>query len=580
MSFSQEFSNCCQIVQCTNIQLSKVSGVDPSVISRLKQGSRDIGNNDKLLTKLCDGLLILAEQNGVKDKIIDVYDRLSPFMSNELLEHKRHRFSHNLDVLMSELSISNVAMARFMNLDSSLISRIRNGQRYPSNDIEFARETADLIVKSYLRDDYCEGYLKLFGSKDINDENIYSYINSFLLNDNVHSTKDDTSHENITNFLNKLNDFDLGQYIKAVKFDEIKLPTSPFTVNTSKMYIGIDSIRLANIDFLKTIVLNKNPRNIIMYSDLNVEKLAKDTEFSKKWMIGLAMVIKRGCKINIIHCLDRSFEDMMIGLESWIPLYMTGQITPYYFKSKTNNVFGHTLFTAEDLVALEGSSINGYEEDASYYLTKKTDEVVNYYKRSKLMIKKASPLMNIYREENREDFLKELFTELNKTGDWNNVLSTPSLATMSIELLKSILDRVQINDSIKQDILANHKKLYDIFINCLSNNKVHDIMPLMSEEEFRDNPIIVQLPDICVGIDIRYTYEEYKRHLEDIEIINNTYDNYTYEFNENSFSNIQIYIHKKNCVLIIKGNTPVVAFNIHNEKLCNAFENMNILYWD
>jgi hypothetical protein len=40
------------------------------------------------------------------------------------------------------------------------------------------------------------------------------------------------------------------------------------------------------------------------------------------------MLMKKGIRLEVIHDLDRPFEEMMYGLESWIPLYMTGQVSP------------------------------------------------------------------------------------------------------------------------------------------------------------------------------------------------------------------------------------------------------------
>ena len=60
---------------------------------------------------------------------------------------------------------------------------------------------------------------------------------------------------------------------------------------------------------------------------------ASEPEFPKKWMYGMALMLKKGLHLNQIHNLDRSFDEMMLGLESWIPMYMTGQISPYYFKT-------------------------------------------------------------------------------------------------------------------------------------------------------------------------------------------------------------------------------------------------------
>lgn len=61
----------------------------------------------------------------------------------------------------------------------------------------------------------------------------------------------------------------------------------------------------------------------------------------------MAMMLKKGLHLHQIHNLDRSFDEMMLGLESWIPMYMTGQISPYYFKNAPNDVFLHFLKVSE-----------------------------------------------------------------------------------------------------------------------------------------------------------------------------------------------------------------------------------------
>ena len=43
---------------------------------------------------------------------------------------------------------------------------------------------------------------------------------------------------------------------------------------------------------------------------------------------GLAAILKKGLRLNMVHVLNRPYAEMMLGLESWIPLYMTGQIAP------------------------------------------------------------------------------------------------------------------------------------------------------------------------------------------------------------------------------------------------------------
>ena len=110
------------------------------------------------------------------------------------------------------------------------------------------------------------------------------------------------------------------------------------------------------LDFFKSTVLSKNSKSIFMYNDMTMEDMAKDLDFGKKWMIAIATSLKKGLHLNMVHNLNRPFNELMIGLESWIPIYMTGQISPYYFKIPTNNIFGHTLYVSES-AALSGDGI-------------------------------------------------------------------------------------------------------------------------------------------------------------------------------------------------------------------------------
>lgn len=89
-------------------------------------------------------------------------------------------------------------------------------------------------------------------------------------------------------------------------------------------------------------------------------------------------VFKKGHHLNIIHNLDRPFKEMMLGLESWIPIYMTGQISPYYLKDCKNNLYNHLNYVS-GAVALTGECIKGHHDKGMYYLTTNKNEI-KYYK--------------------------------------------------------------------------------------------------------------------------------------------------------------------------------------------------------
>ena len=140
-----------------------------------------------------------------------------------------------------------------------------------------------------------------------------------------------------------------------------------------------------------------------MYSDMPMGEMAKDPEFPKKWMFGMAMMLKKGLHLNQIHDLNRSFEDMMLGLESWIPMYMTGQISPFYLKEPSNSVFLH-LLKVSGAAALCGEAIVGHHAEGRYYLTKSRKELGYYTARAQELLSAARPLMDIYRIDNKNEF--------------------------------------------------------------------------------------------------------------------------------------------------------------------------------
>lgn len=75
-------------------------------------------------------------------------------------------------------------------------------------------------------------------------------------------------------------------------------------------------MKKGELDFLKGTVLSKSMENMFMCSDMPMEDMASDIKFGKNWMFGIAMCLKKGLYLNIIHNLDRPFNEMMLGLES------------------------------------------------------------------------------------------------------------------------------------------------------------------------------------------------------------------------------------------------------------------------
>ena len=94
-------------------------------------------------------------------------------------------------------------------------------------------------------------------------------IKSWLLKQPVQKAEGNS----VSKFLSKLDDFDLNEYIKVIKFDELKVPSVPFQIPSSKTYFGIKEMMGSELDFLKSTVLSKSSAPVIMYSDMPMKEM-------------------------------------------------------------------------------------------------------------------------------------------------------------------------------------------------------------------------------------------------------------------------------------------------------------------
>ena len=562
--FKDVLNNYLNELKISSKELSLKSNISESVISRYRSGSR-VPNEEQILKLATAIYKISIVQN------IDLHTKeiITETLLNSITkdDFDYDNFSENLNELINILKININEMSRYITFDSSHISRIRYGKAKPSDPIEFSNKICNYIVTKYSTD----SKLKLLSilnctNKDIEDNNkLFLLLHNWLTNNK-------TNKNYINDFLNNLDDFNLNDYIKVIKFDELKVPNIPFYRVKTKNYYGIEEMKNGELDFFKGTVLSKTMEDIFMCSDMPMEDMAKDTDFGKKWMFAIAMSLKKGLHLNIIHNLNRPFNEMMLELESWIPIYMTGQISPYYFKDNKNNIYEQLNYVSGSC-ALTGECIKGNHNKGKYYLTGNSKEVEYYKEKARLLLKKANSLMDIYNDfDNYQHFLVK---DSKVNGNRKRFLSTLPLFTIKDELLIDILKRNNISeDDIKQ--IVKYKKIEENNIkNILKNNVINDNIYILDDNDSLNFPI----ENIFCNQKIKYNYDEYLKHLEMTKKYKN--DNYKLNIVDNkTFKNITITIIENSHVIISKNSDPVIHFVIRHPKLVSAISNFNPLVKD
>ena len=566
MNFKEVLNKYLKELNCSSKKLSNESGLSESVISRYRSGERTPVKNSEQLNKLTKALFNIAKDSGKNkytfDKIVSDFN--SGLTSDDF---DYTTLSNNLNTLITSLNINTHEMSKYIVFDASHISRIRYGKARPSNPIEFSNKICSYIFNRYKNPDDIDNLMMIIGCKksDLSNEKIYSTLFNWLTSEIV------PVKSKVSDFLHYLDSFNLDDYIKAIHFDELKVPTLPITIPKSKNYFGLEEMKQGELDFLKGTVLSKSKNDVFMCSDMQMDDLAKDLDFGKKWMFGIAMMLKKGLNLKVIHNLDRPFNEMMLGLESWIPMYMTGQVTPFYLKNYSDKVYSHLNYVSNNY-ALCGECINGFHKKGKYYLTNNKKEIQYYQEKAKNLLNKATSLMEIYNDENKnklDDYYKkdaEIFSARKR------ILSSLPLHTMSMDLFTNLLKDNNLED---KDIskLQNYLKEEKTYIKKITEqNILTDEISLLSKEDFEKSNIIFNLNKYTTDYEIKYTYNTYLKHLEETK----KYKSKNYKLiitNNKVFNNIDIYINQDNYVIISKKKHPHIHFVIKHEKLRSAIEN-------
>lgn len=578
MIFSEVLNDYMQMLGISSTMLSERSEISTSSISRYRAGEREPAYDSKYLDQLIDSIYEISLEKNIKIDKEDMSKKMRTSLSS-YLGISYDQYLSNLSSIMKTFDIKVNSVAKFLSYDPSHISKILSGQRRPGNVSTFTNDISEYLTSRLASSKDYEKLGNLLGNESVqkmDDTEMQEYITYWIKNYTPTHFDSEANTNDATSFLKNLDSFNLEEYIRAIHFNDIKVPTLPLQIPQTKSYYGVEQFKEAEINFLKITALSKARGPITMYSDMPMVEMSKDKTFIKKWMFGIAAILRKGLTLNVVHKVDRPWEEMMLGLEAWIPIYMTGQIKPYYMDQYPTTVFNQ-LLNVSDACALQGEAVIGHHEDGKYYLTSKKQEVEYFRARSNHMLESCKPLMDIYNSKRAKEFHDTVKKLTGISGnDYKIVSSSLPLYTLSDELLDKVLTRTYADDNITKkklkDYFKKRKKFYESII---KENKVYEEIPIISKEEFENHPMNLPFYSAFLSESIQYTYEEYLEHLRLTREFK--HENLTTKETTNApFRNIQILILSSKYVIVSKNTSPAIHFVIYHPRLVNAIENMTI----
>ena len=565
---------------CSGKELAAACGLAPSTVSRYLAGTRVPDAASLPAKAMARALCELAGRPGraggapldeaaVRDGLLAAV-RATP--SPEA--------GRRLATLLDTFGVTRAKLADALGYSASYVSRVCSGARTPSDFARFA-QAAGRFFAERAEAAGSEGALANLCGGDGNEPlevRVAAWLHA------AETPAADAGHGELEPFLRKLDAFDLDKYLAALGAGMSGAAsegrpaaggreTGDAGDNGFRLYTGIDGFCQAELDFLACAAAEPAGSSVTLFSDMPMQdKMEAHPDFPMRWLSALATLVRSGHAIDNVHNVGRSLPEMMLGLEAWLPLYMTGMVRPYYLPAAQHGgVFGHLVRTSET-TALEGQAVAGAYGHVGCQLFRDAACVAHFRRRSQDLLACAKPLASIYTARKGHELAAFLAHEAAQGGARAVILSAPPLFTMDDGLLEDVLATSGLDAQEAERVRATRSAQLARVEAELSGGEARVSVARVTPEGFAASAAHVALGEAFCTRSVPYGPEAYARHVALTERFAAEHPAWHLEWIPDlGFRNIQINVRPGAWALVSKNTSPAIHFVLCHKKMVEAF---------
>ena len=360
--FTERLNKIMKTVGAKTTDIAGIIGCDRSAVDRICKGSRVPKNGGKSALRFVSAIYSFADEHGKTKEVLNEIGCPAAFsaeqIKGEILRwlydgeepkkvpkeapaalHSHDKFGHRFSAVLELAEFSNVRFGKLLNIDPSYISRFRNGLRTPVSNSKLTEEMCRVLYSRLKEQNRLSNLARLMNISpdnlldDMNwEKELYAWL--FL-------SEDSTVSSFVVGMVDQIGSFSA---------DIIKSPL-PFKMAADKtalsdnqpLYHGMRGLQTAVIRFLGTVIERKE-KDLYLFSDQNIDWITDDKSFQIKWMSLMIQCVTSGVTIHINHNMERNLAEIGKAIQSWLPLYPSGQIESFYLDGQKNTNFSTTLF--------------------------------------------------------------------------------------------------------------------------------------------------------------------------------------------------------------------------------------------
>ncbi len=578
--FGEKVNRLFALLEITAADCARIAHCDKSHISRMASGARVPKNGGAAAWRLVEGIYLWAEKKervdalcraiGCENKssaagiraqlMVWLYDGEEPAagrMKRPKEKAPYRAFGERLGAVMELAGVSNIRLSRALSIDPSYISRFCSGLRSPKANPKLMNDICVFLLGRLDEQGKLDRLSGLIGmsAEALSDreqalESLYVWL--------YHTEKTD-SKPFVEGLIDQIESFSGDIKAPPLSFEEAA--DSEILAEEAQTYYGAAGLQRAVLRFLGNVVLRWE-RELLLYSDQSMEWMVSDPAFRAKWATLMALCVTGGVKITIIHNVNRNLPEMADAIKSWLPLYPSGMIQPYYCRSRVGERFSATRFICPGYACISGCNVIGAENKTGMYRFDTDPRQLEAHEAAfRALLDRSGQLAQVHSTE-----------ETGRLGDPDvNALSvlcsTLSLASMPEDTLLSALGRAGADDALKERIRRIQIQQLAVLERDAKTGYLHEYVPLSSDDALFGGAVPMDIP----GLALAYTPEEYAAHIRNILSLSDRLMGYrVIPLPEPLFADIKVIISDR-AVAITRLKPPYFTVQFEHPDLCRAF---------
>lgn len=412
-------------------------------------------------------------------------------------------FEQKLNALMHLFKLSNSKLARGINVDPSLISRWKSGERQMSSTSPHIPAIASYFLRLnayHYQRDYLDQILKQsLGAQDLaNEARRIHALSEWLVSSEPLALPElaDSSVE-LTKSSNIIQSI-AGLVASTIRSNGALAASSPLnleeidaaivlrgSVQQHEVFEGRPGLRQAALRFLSQVVHSEKQLELLLTSEDDITWMTEDPVFLKQWAFLLRLCLQQGHRITVIHVVNRKSDEIMSALAQWVPLHLTGSIQSFYHPRYSEQEVRKTLFIIKDSVAVVGYHTGVQDPpNLTFYYTDLA-AVRQFTRVFSATLAGCRPLFSVFSQRNLRSLLDQLLEIRQRDGIFYNIRQHFTALILTPDILLQLVPETMYQPLSVRQLQAAVSLHVDTFFASLAKSRTIDILPFKVIEQIR-----------------------------------------------------------------------------------------------